>query len=132
MAAVHGKDTYISIGANDISAYCNTSNFTQTGDSHDITGYGKSAHVKTGGLLDGTFSCGGWYDGTTAGTHDTMRPLVGTVVELIRRPEGTGSGLPQETVNILVTSYVETNPVDDVIQWTLDAELSDTLVEANQ
>lgn len=132
MASSHGKDTYISIGANDISAYCNTSTLTRTGDSHDITGYGKTAHVKTGGLTDGSFSAGGWYDNTTAGTHDVLTPLVGTVVELIRRPEGTGTGKPQETVDILITSYVETNPVDDIVTWTLDAELSDAIVDANQ
>jgi hypothetical protein len=58
--------------------------------------------------------------------------MVGTVVELIRRPEGTGSGLPQETVDVLVQNYVETSPIDDIIQWTASLELSDDLVEANQ
>lgn len=132
MGFTHAKDTYISLGGNDISEFCNTSSLERSATSHDLTTYGKNAKVKAGGLLDGSCSLGGWYDDTTAGPHDTIQPMVGTVVELIRRPEGTGSGLPQQTVNVLVQAYVETDPIDDYIQWTAALELSDDLVKTNQ
>lgn len=132
MAFAHSKDTVIILAGNDVSAFCNTSSLEQSATSHDVTTYGKDAKVKQGGLLDGAASLGGWYDNTAAGPHDIIRPMVGTVVELVRRPEGTGSGLPQETVDVLVQNYVETSPIDDIIQWTASLELSDDLVEANQ
>jgi hypothetical protein len=132
MAFKHSKDTVIMLGGNDISTYCNTSSLERSATSHDVTTYGKEAKVKQGGLLDGSCSVGGWYDDTAAGPHDVIQPMVGTVVELIRRPEGTGSGLPQQTVDVLVQNYVETDPIDDIIQWTASLELSDDLVKANQ
>lgn len=132
MAFTHSKDTYISLGGNDVSTYCNTSNLERSATSHDLTTYGKDAKVKQGGLLDGSASISGWYDNTTAGPHDVIGPMIGTVVELIRRPEGTGSGLPEQTVNVLVQKYTETSPIDDYIQWSASLELSDDLVEANQ
>ena len=132
MASVHGKNTYISINAVDISAYCNTSEFTRGADVHDITGYGKNDHVFVGGLGNATFNCGGWYDNTTSGPRDNLEPLIGTNVTLIRRVEGTGSGRPQDSVDIVVTSYVETSPVADVVTWSLEAQCSDAVTSTNQ
>lgn len=132
MAFKHSKDTYLSLGGNDISAYCNTSSLERSATSHDVTTYGKNSKVRQGGLLDGSASVAGWYDDTAAGPHDIIQPMVGTVVELIRRPEGTGSGKPQQTVDVLVQNYVETEPIDDIIQWTASLELSDDLVRADQ
>ena len=132
MAFTHSKDTFISLGGNDISAFCNTSNLERSATSHDVTTYGKDAKVKQGGLLDGTSSISGWYDNTAAGPHDVIQPMTGTVVEMIRRPEGTGSGLPQQTVDVLVQSYTETAPIDDIVAWSASLELSDDLVNTNQ
>lgn len=132
MAFTHSKDTVIILGGNDISEFCNTSSLERSATSHDVTTYGKDAKVKQGGLKDGSTSIGGWYDNTAAGPHDIIDPMVGTVVEMIRRPEGTGSGLPQQTVDVLVQNYVETAPIDDIIQWTAALELSDDVVSANQ
>lgn len=132
MAFVHGKNTYISLNGSDLSAFTNTSTLTRKADKHDVTTYGKNSHVYQGGLGDGTSSMGGVYDNTASGPRDVIEPLIGTVVELIRRPEGTGSGLPQDTVDALVEEYVETNPVADMVTWTATLQLSDDVVSANQ
>jgi hypothetical protein len=132
MAFTHGKNTYISINSVDLSAFCNTSTFTRGADSHDTTTYGKNDHCYSGGLGNNTFSCGGIYDNGSSGPRDTLEPLVGTVVTLVRRVEGTGSGLPSDSVSILVTSYVETSPVADMVSWSLEAQCSDAVTSANQ
>jgi hypothetical protein len=133
VAFVHGKNTYISIDGEDISAYCTQSDFTRSSDSHDVTTYGKNAHVKQGGLLDGSASISGIYDNTAAtGPRAVLEPMIGTVVELIRRPEGTGVGKPQDTVDVLVAEYVESSPVADMVTWTLSLELSDDVNSAAQ
>jgi hypothetical protein len=125
MAFVHGKDTFISIDGDDISSVTNTSTFTRTADSHDVTTYGEDNHVYVGGLGDGTCSIGGIYENTAVtGPRAVIEPLIGTNVTLIRQPEGTGSGLPQDSVDVLVVNYVETSPVADMVTWTAELQLS--------
>lgn len=136
MSFVHGKNTYISLNAKDLSPYCNTSELTRTADSHDVTTYGKNSHVYNGGLKDGKATMGGIYDngtvGASAGPAFVIKPIVGTVVSLVRRTEGTGTGKPQETVNVLVTQYVETSPVADMVTWSCEMQLSDDVATTTQ
>lgn len=132
MTFVHGKDTYISLNAVDLSAFTNTSEFERSADSHDTTCYGKDSHTYQGGLLNGTAKMSGIYDNGSSGPRDTIEPLIGTVVTLIRRPEGTGSGLPQDSVSVLVTKYVETNPVADMVAWSCEMQCSDEVTSTNQ
>lgn len=132
MAFVHGKDTYVSLGGDDISEFCNTSGPNRSADSHDVTTYGKNAHVFKGGLKNGTNTIGGFYDDSATGPKAVIEPLLGTVVELIYRPEGTGTGKPQDTVDVLVTAYNQSAPVADMIQWTAELQYSDDVVTTNQ
>lgn len=132
MAFKHGKDTYISLNGSDLSAFVDTSELNRTADSHDVTTYGKQAHVYQGGLTDGKATMSGTYDSGAAGPRGIIRPLLGSVVPLIRRTEGTGAGKPQDSVSVLVTSYVETNPVADMIKWSCEMQLSDSVTSTTQ
>jgi hypothetical protein len=133
MTFVHGKNTYINLNGNDISQYCTESDLTREADEHDVTTYGKGAHVVQGGLLGGKASVKGVYDNTAGtGPRAVIRPLIGTVVTLIRRPEGTGTGKPQDSVQVHVKSYVESNPVADMVTWSADLTLSDTVTSTTQ
>lgn len=130
---VHSEVTVITIAGDDISQYANASDLERTADSHDVTTYGKGAHVFQGGLDNGTASVSGIYDNTAVtGPRVVLEPLVGTVVELVRRPEGTGSGKPQDTVDVLVTSYKEDAPIADMVKWTLSLQLSDAIASTAQ
>lgn len=129
---VHGKNTYISLNAADLSAFTDASELSRTSDSHDVTAYGKNSHVKQGGLLDAKATMSGTYDNGATGPRATIEPLIGTVVTLVRRPEGTGTGKPQDTVSVLVVGYVETNPVADMVKWSAELECSDEIVSAAQ
>ncbi|WP_020385925.1 hypothetical protein [Kribbella catacumbae] len=132
MAFVHGKNTFISLNAVDLSAYTDASELTRNPDIHDVTTYGKNAHVKVGGLLDGKCSMSGTYDNTAGGPRGTIEPLIGTNVTLIRRPEGTGTGKPQDSVNVVVGEFVETSPVADMVKWSVALELSDDVTSTTQ
>lgn len=123
----HGKDTFISLDGDDLSGSTNASELGVTADTHDVTTYGKGAHVYKGGLKDGTAKMSGIYDSGAAGPKAIIQPLVGETVELIRRPEGTGSGLPQDKVDVVVKGYTESNPVADMITWSADLQLSDAV-----
>lgn len=132
MAFVHGKDTFVSLDSNDLSAFTNTSDFNRTADTHDTTTYGKSSHTFEPGLLNATASMGGTYDNGTTGPRDVIEPLIGTTVTFERRPEGTGSGLPSDSVSVVVNSYVETNPVAGMVSWTCGMQCSDDITSTNQ
>lgn len=133
MTFIHGKNTYISLNGTDISTFTTESDLSREADEHDVTTYGKSAHVFAGGLLAGKASVKGIYDNTAVtGPRAVIRPLLGTVVTLIRRPEGTGSGRPQDSVSVHVKSYVETNPVADMVAWSCELTLSDAVTSTTQ
>jgi hypothetical protein len=133
MTFVHGKDTYISLDGDDLSPVTTTSQLEKSADSHDVTTYGQDAHVFNGGLLNGTATMSGIYDSSTStGPSAVIDPLVGTNVTLIRRTQGTGAGKPQQSVNVLVLKYTETNPVADMITWSCDLQLSGTITGSTQ
>lgn len=120
MAKAHGRDTVITVDGDDISANCNTSEFTREADEHDTSVYGPDDADYEGGLRRGQFTCGGFYVVGATGPHLTLSPLVGTRVPIIRKPEGTGTGKPQEAFTGLLNKYVETNPVADMITWSAE------------
>lgn len=125
MPFVHGKDTYISLDGDDLSAYSNNVEFGRTADSHDITTFGKNSHVYQGGLGDGTSTIAGVYDSTAlVGPRAVVTPLIGTTVPMVHRPEGTGTGKPEDTVDVLITGYSETSPVADMVTFSIDVQFS--------
>jgi hypothetical protein len=132
MTFIHGKDTYVSVDGDDLSPYTNQSDLTRESDEHDVTCYGADAYSYQGGLLKGSFTMGGYYDDTAAGPKAVLEPLEGTVVTLVRRPEGTGSGKPQESVSVLVKKYVESNPVAGQITWTAEFTMSGNITRTTQ
>lgn len=136
MAFKHGKDTNVTINGVDISVFTNNTAFNRAGDSHDVTTYKatptETAHIFQGGLTQGTCTISGIYDGAAAGPRVTIEPLVGTVVPFIYQPEGTGAGLPQDAVDVLVTAYNETSPVADMITWTAELQLAGEIVTTVQ
>ena len=133
MAFVHGRLTSITVATKDISPYCKTSSYEGSADVHETTGYGKTAKTKEGGLLDGKFTCGGTYDNTAlTGPRNALKPLLGTTVAVVRKPEGTGTGKPLDTFSGVLTKYVETNPVDDMVTWSAEFEISDVVVTTTQ
>lgn len=132
MAAQHGRFTVIILNGQDLSQFCDSSEFGRTSDKHDTTGYGLNSHRYSGGLLDGTFTMGGTYDNSATGPHDIITPLLGTTVTLVRRPEGTGTGKPQETVTVLVEKLNESSPVADNVKWSCDLQLAGDVAEINQ
>lgn len=132
MAFVHGKSTYISVDGDDISAFTDSSELNRSSDIHDVTTYGKNAHVKQGGLLDGKGSMSGTYASGITGPAAILKPLLGTTVEVVRRAEGTGTGKPEDTFDVVIGEYVETNPVADMVKWSCAVEVSDMVATTVQ
>jgi hypothetical protein len=132
MARKHSKFTVIIIDDNDISAHCTDSNCEQSSGTEDNTVYGKNAIVKDPTLLDGAFACSGKYDDGVTGPRAVLKPLVGQKVTVKYRPEGTGSGLPQDQFEAVITKYTETAPVAGYRLWSLETEPSDEWIVTDQ
>lgn len=126
MPKIHGKNTVVTLDGDDLTVHSNNSQLEFTSDSHDVTTYGKDAHVFSGGLLNGSATISGFYDSTAStGPRAVIQPLVGTVVPFVHQPEGAGAGLPQDAVDVLVTKYTQTHPVADMVTWAVDLQFSD-------
>lgn len=133
MPTAKSKNLYFSINGSDLSAFGDSNEHHRKPDIIDKTTYGKDAHVKEGTLLDGNGSIGGIYD--TSGSlspRAVLEPLCGQTVTYVRRVEGTGSGLPQMSVSVVVGEYVETAPVADIVRWTCALEYSDDIDDTPQ
>lgn len=132
MARVHSRETVIIIAGNDVSQYCTDSTCEQSSGTEDNTTYGKQALVKDPTMLDGVFTCGGKYDSAATGPRAVLKPLVGTKVTVQYRPEGTGSGLPQDEFEAVITKYNETAPYAGYRLWSLETEPSDVWDSTDQ
>lgn len=133
MGFVHGKSTYTSLDDSDISEFCNNVEFSRESDSHDTTTFGRDSKRYQGGLLDGTATLSGFYDDSESeGPAGVVEPMIGTNVQLVYRPEGTGDGKPEKTVEVLVTSYNETAPVADMITWESECQFSGDVEKTTQ
>lgn len=126
MAKVHGSKTYLSVNAA-VLVGVKSSEWTRTVDKTDTTEYGPATndHDYEGGLGDATLSVTGLYDSSASvGPRAVLNPLMvsKTKVTCVRRPEGTGSGKPQDSFTGLVEKYVETDPVDGFIAWAADIQ----------
>jgi hypothetical protein len=130
MAYAHGRSTFISLGGDEIK--CTTSSLETMVDKHDVTVYGAEVHDFDRGLGNGTATLGGIYDSGAAGPPALIKAVLGTKVAFVRRPEGTGSGLPEQTATVLVEKYTETSPVADMVTWSLDLQLTTAVVETTQ
>jgi hypothetical protein len=134
MAFVHGKGVVSTIDGDDLSAYSNSITFTRTADTHDVTTFGRNAKVYQSGLTDGTASVEGIYDSTAlVGPGAVFRPLLGGLaVPLVYRPEGTGAAKPEAEVDVVVSSYEESAPANDMITWTVELQFSGAINDAPQ
>jgi hypothetical protein len=136
VALVHGKLTEITLDGDDLTEYCDTSEFTREADEHDTTTYGSAqtsnAHAMKGGLRKGNGTIGGLYETGATGPGAIIRPLIGTNVVCIRKVEGTGTGKPLETVTVHVKDYKETAPVADYVRWTASLTFDGWVADTTQ
>lgn len=135
MALTHGKGTVITVATVDLSAFTKSSDLDISVDSHDTTTYGVDNHVYQAGLIDGTFSMEGVYsDAGATAPRDTLVALQGAApAAIVRQAEGAGAGKAQDSFTGLLTSYAESSPVDDMVTWSAEFQISgavDTTVQA--
>jgi hypothetical protein len=118
---IHGKGTVVSLDAKDLSVYGTSCEYELKADEHDVTTFGNDFKIFNGGLIESSMKLEGKYDNTaTNGPRAVLEVLVGKTAELIYSPEGSGTGKPTRTWEVLLTTYTETAPVNDMIAWAAE------------
>ncbi len=134
MAFVAANDVYFSLAGTNIAQYCGSIEVSYSVNSLQTTTFSAGGHTYQGGMTDGSISLSGTYDNTASGPKAVVEPLMrdGQLVAGIYRPEGTGSGLPQQAFNVLVTEYSESSAVGEMIQWSASAQVSGGVTDTTQ
>lgn len=133
MAMVHGKTGSILVATADCSPFTNSIDWDTSADTHDTTTFGNTGHKYAGGLTDGKVSLKGIYDNTAVtGPRAAIQAKLGLTVAFTYRPEGIGDTLPESVCSVVVNSYKESVPVDDMISWEAELTISGTVTTAPQ
>lgn len=132
MAFIHGKGAVVTLDGDDLSAYTNNIEFSREADTHETTTFGRTTKTYGAGLQDGTCTLSGIYDDAAAGPRAQVEPNLGATVTLVYKPEGTGSGKPQDSVSVVVTAYNETAAVGDMVAWTVELQCTGDVTTTDQ
>lgn len=127
MAFQHGRLTYFKVNAVDLSAWTDNTDATREADVHDTTTYGKTAHTKSGGLLNSNFTVGGTYDAAAGGPEATLQPLIGTTVTFELGPEGNSAGKKKISGSAVLKNFTTSHPVAGMVKWKATLEGTDAL-----
>ena len=113
MAFVHGKISYVGIGASgatgpatNLSEYQHKVDWPKVAETADTTTFGKNDRTHIPGLKSGTISLDGLWDVAADAIWD---PLVGTIISFFYAP--AGSGTAGYYADAIVTEY---NPPSEV------------------
>lgn len=126
MAFRHGKDTVVKLEETDISGITNQTAFNDGKDTHDTTTYGNERKTYIAGLGDGTVTISGNSSDGPTGARAIIEPLMdaGDPVAFTFQPYGTGTGLAQTVVDVIVSKFNESNPVADKVAWTAELQMT--------
>lgn len=109
----------------DVSDYFTDASPSTDIDTAETTTFGHDAKVYIAGLEDGSFSMSGFFDPTI---HALLSPLKRVVFTFRYRPQGAGTGLPEATGKVLMTSYNVGSTTDGAVTLDADMQVSDGLV----
>lgn len=123
---VHGKSTDFALDdtggtSRNISDTLTDVSFPQTIDTAETTAFGSSNKSYIVGLKDGSFSVSGIWDATVDGYISGTEP---TSRSFIYGPAGSTGGNVKYTGECILTNYAVSNPVGDVVSYTLDLQIT--------
>ena len=122
----HGKSTDFAIddtggSSRNISDTLTDVSFPQTIDTAETTAFGSSNKSYIVGLKDTTISVSGIWDATVDGYISGTEPASRS---FIYGPAGTTSGNVKYTGEAIMTNYSVSNPVGDVVTFSMDLQVT--------
>ena len=122
----HGKNSYLSVDSDDLSAYLKTTGLEKTQDTHDVTCFGSSSKNYIPGLKDGVIPLEGVW-GTTVDGHmadiETAQDSAGYVA-FIYGPNGSTAGYVKYSGNAILTNYNPNAQIDGEIKFSASLQVT--------
>lgn len=118
MATVHGKSSAVLVDAYDLSAYFNSASVSESVDAAETTCFGSSAKTYIPGLLDGTISVEGLFDGAANAVDSILRAALSSSTDKVVTfaPSGVATvGNPAKLAASVETSYEVSTSVGDLV-----------------
>ena len=121
---VHGKSTNFSLDdtggtSRDLSDTLTSVDFPETIDTAETTAFGATSKSYIVGLRDATISVSGLWDATVDGYIIGTEPATRT---FIFGPAGSTGGNIKYTGECILTNYAVSNPVGDVVTYSIDLQ----------
>jgi|TARA_R110000824_G_scaffold399360_1_gene604750 hypothetical protein len=121
---VHGKSTNFSLDdtggtSRDISDTLTSVDFPETIDTAETTAFGATSKSYIVGLRDASISVSGLWDATIDGYIIGTEPATRT---FIFGPAGSTGGNIKYTGECILTNYAVSNPVGDVVTYSIDLQ----------
>lgn len=131
---VAGKKTIITVATKDISVYTDNSSYEGTAQVEGTTGYGLDDETKAGTLRGHKFTCSGTYETAATATSPrvAVKALLATTAAIVYKPEGTGTGLPQDAFSAVVSKYNESAEVAGMRKWAAEFEITGPVTTTTQ
>jgi hypothetical protein len=123
----HGKNVNVFVNEYDFSTYFNDVSATTSVETAEVSAFGSNAKEYIVGLLDGTVSLSGMFDGTATGTDVVFSAVLGSTTKqnVIVAPSGHSNGASAIVLEADDTSYEVSGAVADVVQTSAEFQSSD-------
>lgn len=109
----------------EITAYVSTVTFPMEQENAETTTLNKTAKTRLVGLRDSSVSLEGFYD---PAIDAILNAAFGAASRTFRyQPQGTGTGLIQYDVEVLITSYEASSETGDASPWSAEFEAADVV-----
>lgn len=127
MAFLHGKSYGVLFNEYDLASYFNSADSSQTLETAETTTFGASAKTYVPGLLDGTVSLSGLFDGAAGAVDAVLQSALGAsgAKVLSLAPAGFGTlGNRALLASVRTTDYSTSAPVSDVVSCSAELQCS--------
>ncbi|NBV35780.1 MAG: hypothetical protein EBR94_00695 [Bacteroidetes bacterium] len=133
MAFIHGKSAVVLQNEFNLSAYFNDISISRSIETAETTAFGSTAKSYIVGLIDGTLSLSGMFDGAANAIDQEMTDVLGVNAGAIISASVSGVttiGTRMISTTGKLTSYEVTAPVGDVVSANAEFQASDGIGNA--
>jgi len=127
MSFAHGKNTAVFYNGSNLTAYFNEASTSNSVEVAETTAFGNDAKTYVAGLVDGTISTSGMFDGSTGAVDSVLSGVIGaTAADVVTiAPDGAVAGRRSFSCSARETSYEITSPVGDVVAVSLEVQATE-------
>ena len=134
MAFVHGREGYFSIDDNagtlqDISCYIGNVDLNREADTPEVTTFCDDFRAYITGFRAATISLSGFYDPASSAIDEILEGILTGANNALSKtfeygPNGNAMGEVRYTGECFMTSYSVSSPVDGVVSFTADFNIT--------